>query len=155
MSTRPVKKLKDSSGNNALIKVDIAVRDPQGRIIKDTYAEKSEIPTRLPAQGGNADYATNSGKVNNHTVESDVPANAVFTDTWPTAYATGASVSNQTLTITLNTGSSVTFTNTTYSNATTTAAGLMSATDKTKLDGIASEATKVVESTVYAAEELT
>lgn len=136
MSTRPVKKLKDSSGNNALIKVDIAVRDSQGRVIKDTYAEKSEIPTRLPAQGGNADYATNSGKVNNHTVESDVPANAVFTDTWPTTYATGASKSGHTLTITLNTGGSVSFTDTTYSNATTSSAGLMSSSDKTKLDGL-------------------
>ena len=29
-----------------------------------------------------ADSATNATKVNNHTVEADVPANAVFTDTW-------------------------------------------------------------------------
>ena len=35
----------------------------------------SEIPTTLPANGGNADT------VNNHTVKSDVPENAVFTDT--------------------------------------------------------------------------
>ena len=38
-------------------------------------ADKSEIPTSLPADGGNADT------VNNHTVETDVPADAVFTDT--------------------------------------------------------------------------
>lgn len=38
-------------------------------------ADKSEIPTTLPANGGNADT------VNNHNVESDVPANAKFTDT--------------------------------------------------------------------------
>lgn len=38
-------------------------------------ADKSEIPTTLPANGGNADT------VNNHTVKSDVPENAVFTDT--------------------------------------------------------------------------
>ena len=55
------------------------------------------IPTSLPANGGNADT------VNGHTVLSDVPANAKFTDT-------------------------------TYSNATTSNAGLMSATDKAKLD---------------------
>lgn len=30
--------------------------------------------------GGNVGYATNSGTVNNHTVESNVPANAKFTD---------------------------------------------------------------------------
>lgn len=47
--------------------------------------------------------------VNGHTVESDVPANAKFTDT-------------------------------TYSNATTSTAGLMSSADKTKLNGIESGA---------------
>ena len=38
-------------------------------------ADKREIPTTLPANGGNSDT------VNNHTVESDVPVDAVFTDT--------------------------------------------------------------------------
>ena len=38
-------------------------------------AELSDIPTTLPASGGNADT------VNNHTVETDVPVNAIFTDT--------------------------------------------------------------------------
>ena len=41
----------------------------------DDKADKSDIPTTLPANGGNADT------VNNHTVKSDVPENAVFTDT--------------------------------------------------------------------------
>ena len=41
----------------------------------DNYAKKTDIPTTLPANGGNADT------VNNHTVKSDVPENAVFTDT--------------------------------------------------------------------------
>ena len=48
-------------------------------------------------------FTGNAAKVNSHTVNSDVPANAKFTDT-------------------------------TYSNATTSAAGLMSASDKAKLD---------------------
>lgn len=39
------------------------------------YAKKTEIPTELPANGGN------SSTVNGHTVDSDVPANAKFTDT--------------------------------------------------------------------------
>ena len=39
------------------------------------YAKTSDIPTTLPANGGNADT------VNNHTVESNVPVNAKFTDT--------------------------------------------------------------------------
>ena len=39
------------------------------------YAKKTDIPTTLPADGGNSDT------VNNHTIETDVPADAVFTDT--------------------------------------------------------------------------
>lgn len=39
------------------------------------YAKKTDIPTTLPANGGNANT------VNNHTVKSDVPENAMFTDT--------------------------------------------------------------------------
>ena len=39
------------------------------------YAKKTDIPTSLPANGGNADT------VNNHTVESNVPMDAKFTDT--------------------------------------------------------------------------
>ena len=52
-----------------------------GDVLSDTsvdltdYAKKTDIPATLPANGGNADT------VNNHTVESDVPENAVFTDT--------------------------------------------------------------------------
>lgn len=38
-------------------------------------ASKTELPTELPANGGNADT------VSGHTVKSDVPENAVFTDT--------------------------------------------------------------------------
>ena len=38
-------------------------------------ANKTELPNELPANGGNADT------VNRHTVKSDVPENAVFTDT--------------------------------------------------------------------------
>lgn len=54
--------------------------------------------------------------VNGHTVETDVPADAKFTDT-------------------------------TYSNATQTAAGLMSGDDKKKLDGIESGANKYIHPT--------
>ena len=39
------------------------------------YAKTADIPTELPANGGNADT------VNGHTVGIDVPENAVFTDT--------------------------------------------------------------------------
>lgn len=55
----------------------------------------------------------NAEKVNNHTVESNVPANAKFTDT-------------------------------TYGVVTTSTNGLMSSSDKSKLDGIATGANKTV-----------
>ena len=45
------------------------------KTVEDDYAKKTDIPTTLPANGGNANT------VNNHTVKSDVPENAVFTDT--------------------------------------------------------------------------
>lgn len=44
------------------------------------YAKKTEIPTELPANGGNADT------VNGHSVNADVPADAKFTDTIPVVY---------------------------------------------------------------------
>ncbi len=65
----------------------------------------------LPMKVGYSCHSDNSEKVNNHTVNSDVPANAKFTDT-------------------------------TYSDATTSAHGLMSASDKSKLNGIAAGANK-------------
>lgn len=46
-----------------------------GKLHDKDIATTDLIPTSLPANGGNADT------VNNHTVESDVPADAVFTDT--------------------------------------------------------------------------
>lgn len=63
-----------------------------------------------------------------------------------TTYIKGLSVSGKTITYTKGDGKTGTITtqdtNTTYSNATTSAAGLMSASDKTKLDGIATGANK-------------
>ena len=124
-----------------------------------------------------AGSATNATKVNNHTVEADVPSGAKFTDTntWTKVSTTTdgyigklsgstsqflrgdgtwASTPNTNTTYTLtqdaNNGHKITLTpssgtaqtitipdnNTEYSVATQTTAGLMSATDKKKLDGI-------------------
>ena len=125
----------------------------------------------------------NAEKVNGHTVKSDVPENAVFTDTkysnatgttsglmssedkiklngiaenannysLPTASTTLGGVKT-TSTVTSNSGytacpiiSGIPYykdTNTIYSNATTSAAGLMSSGDKSRLDGIATGANK-------------
>ena len=72
-------KVESATGNDKYqeyMKIDGTVK-----MIGDTsvdltdYAKKTDIPTSLPANGGNADT------VNNHTVESDVPTDAVFTDT--------------------------------------------------------------------------
>lgn len=104
-------------------------------------------------------YIYNSTKVNNHTVETDVPANAKFTDTVYTLPAAtsstlggvkiGSNITNSNGTISL-TKANVTAalgytpptTNTTYDIATQSANGLMSSSDKTKLDGIATGANK-------------
>ena len=112
-------------------------------------------------------YATNAGTVNSHTVASDVPANAVFTDnntTYGLSVGTGTDANKIVLTPSTGTADKITvpyasdagtvngktvavnvpadakFTDTTYTDATTSASGLMSSTDKTKLDGIASGA---------------
>ena len=53
-----------------------------------------------------------------------------------TKYITSITKSGDTLTITPSEGSAITFTGRTYSNATTSTAGLMSSSDKSKLDGI-------------------
>lgn len=54
-----------------------AIQDNKNAIttLQTDKADKTEIPTELPANGGNA------STVNGHTVKSDVPENAKFTDT--------------------------------------------------------------------------
>jgi hypothetical protein len=74
-----------------------------------------------------------NGKVNTSQVLTNVPAGAVFTDTVTTINGkTGAITKADIVAL----GIPAQDTNTTYSDATTSAAGLMSAADKTKLDGI-------------------
>lgn len=73
-----------SEGSSIAITVDSSLSDVSKNPVENKVvtaainnkAAKTDIPTSLPANGGNA------ATVNNHTVESDVPANAVFTDTW-------------------------------------------------------------------------
>ena len=93
----------------------------------------------------------NSEKVNGHTVNSDVPSNAKFTDTIYTHPTTsgnkhipGGGKSGQFLKWSAD-GTAVWSedNNTTYSKATIEKDGLMSSTDKTKLDGISDSADSV------------
>lgn len=105
----------------------------------DAKADLSDIPTELPANGGNADT------VNGHTVESDVPANAKFTDTKVTntlakttkAYVTGTTSSST------NTGTQV-FDTGVYLD--TTAGQIVATTFKGALSGNASTATALTSS---------
>ena len=57
---------------------------------------------------GNADTATNASKVNNHTVQTDVPANAVFTDT---TYESKSAASGGTAVSLVTTGEKYTWNN--------------------------------------------
>ena len=90
-------------------------------------------------------------KVNGHTVNSDVPSNAKFTDTIYTHPTTSGNKhipsggkSGQFLKWSAD-GTAVWSedNNTTYSKATIEKDGLMSSTDKTKLDGISDSADSV------------
>ena len=111
-------------------------------------------PTSLPANGGNA------ATVGGHTVAKDVPADAVFTDTKPVGMkgATASAAGTAGYVPAPTAGSQDKFlkadgtwgtpANTTYSEATTEKAGLMSAADKAKVDGM--ETTYAKKSTTLA-----
>ena len=66
-----------SGHENDASAMNSAIKDNKSAIatLQTDKANKTEIPTSLPANGGNADT------VGGHTVKSDVPENAVFTDT--------------------------------------------------------------------------
>lgn len=66
-----------SGHENDASAMNSAIKDNKSAImtLQTDKANKVELPTELPANGGNADT------VNGHTVKSDVPENAVFTDT--------------------------------------------------------------------------
>ncbi len=104
----------------------------------DAYIKNK--PTSMPADGGDADT------VGGHTVEVNVPANAVFTDTKPVnmvgatasqagsaGYAPAPAAGDQDKYLRAD-GSWQTPPNTTYTEATQSQAGLMSAADKKKVD---------------------
>lgn len=86
--------------------------------------------------------ATGTAPVNGTAVASAISGKSDLAST-----VKNISISGTTITVTFGDGSTSTLTtqdtNTTYSAATTSAAGLMSASDKTKLNGIATGATKV------------
>ena len=104
----------------------------------DAYIKNK--PTSMPADGGDADT------VGGHTVEVNVPANAVFTDTKPVnmvgatasqagsaGYAPAPAAGDQAKYLRAD-GTWQTPPNTTYAEATQSQAGLMSAADKKEVD---------------------
>lgn len=64
------------SVNTLFGKVKKWLSDLKAVAFSGSYNDLSDKPASLPANGGNADT------VNNHYVNSDVPTDAVFTDTW-------------------------------------------------------------------------
>jgi len=115
----------------------------------DAYIKNK--PTSLPADGGDADT------VGGHTVAVDVPENAVFTDTKPVnmkgatadtagsaGYAPAPAAGDQGKYLRAD-GTWQTPPNTTYSVATQSANGLMSAADKKKLDEITAITTEEID----------
>lgn len=108
-------------------------------------------PTSMPANGGNA------ATVGGHTVKSDVPENAVFTDTKPVnmkgatadtagsaGYAPAPAAGAQGKYL-RGDGTWQTPPNTTYGQASQSADGLMSAADKKKLDEITAITTEEID----------
>lgn len=68
-------KYEDLTGTPTIPSIDGLVTEDLLNSTLINYAKSTDIPTELPANGGNADT------VNNHTVDIDVPADAKFTDT--------------------------------------------------------------------------
>lgn len=115
----------------------------------DAYIKNK--PTSMPANGGNA------ATVGGHTVEADVPASAVFTDTKPVnmkgatadtagsaGYAPAPAAGAQGKYL-RGDGTWQTPPNTTYGQASQSADGLMSAADKKKLDEITAITTEEID----------
>ena len=103
------------------------------RLLSKLYVSDSvTAPTFIGKLQGNADTAT---KATQDSAGQQIN----------TTYIKGLSVSGKTITYTKGNGSTATITtqDTTYGTATTSANGLMSSSDKSKLDGIATGATKI------------
>ena len=122
-----------------------AQRDAKGHIVGLTV-------TKQQIKDTNSTYTVNNGTFSVKTKVGDAAAvtAADFTANQSAADdVTFIQGDNVTLTTdTTNRTVTIAATDTTYSEATTSAAGLMSANDKTKLNGIATGATNVIESTV-------
>lgn len=114
-----------------------ATQDASGNTITTTYATKTELTTGLAGKsdtGHTHNYAGSSSAGGAATSANKLNTNAGST-TQPVYFKDGVPV-NTNYTVAKSVPSNAKFTDTTYSNATTSAAGLMSAADKQKLENI-------------------
>lgn len=136
-----------------------AIKDDAGNTISTTYASKADVSALLSTKLGvtaTAYAATRDGAgnniVNTYAKKTDIPSaytlpNATSSTLGGVKIGSNISVSSGTISITKsNVTSALGYTpptsDTVYDNATATTAGLMSASDKIKLDGIAAGANK-------------
>ena len=154
-----------STSSDTTYSLSVGTGDDANKIILTPSSgtpDKVTVPYATTA--GSADNATT---VNNHTVASDVPADAVFTDnntTYGLSVGTGDDANKIVLTPSTGTADKITvpyasnagtvnghsvavdvpsdaeFTDTTYEEATTSTAGLLSSADKTKLNNLGTAA---------------
>lgn len=139
VSTVASQGLTDTEKSNARANIGAGTSSFSG-----SYNDLSNKPT-IPAAANNGvlSIKTKVGTADAVTA-ADFSANQSAADD-----VTFIQGSNVTLTTdTTNRTVTIAATDTTYSDATTSASGLMSASDKTKLNGVATGATKVVETTV-------
>ena len=134
-----------------------AIKDDAGNTISTTYASKADVSALMSTKLGvtaTAYAATRDGAgnniVNTYAKKTDIPSaytlpNATSSTLGGVKIGSNISVSDGTISITKsNVTSALGYTppasDTTYGDATTTSSGLMSSTDKVKLNGIADNA---------------
>ena len=134
-----------------------AIKDDAGNTISTTYASKADVSALLSTKLGvtaTAYAATRDGAgnniVNTYAKKTDIPSaytlpNATSSTLGGVKIGSNISVADGTISITKsNVTSALGYTppasDTTYGDATTTSSGLMSSTDKVKLNGIADNA---------------
>lgn len=155
----------DATGTDTTYSLSAGTGDDANKIIlTPSSGNPDKVTVPYATTAGSADNATT---VNNHTVASDVPADAVFTDnntTYSLSVGTGDDANKIVLTPSTGTADKITvpyasdagtvnghsvavdvpsdaeFTDTTYEEATTSTAGLLSSADKTKLNNLGTAA---------------
>ena len=149
-----------------------AIKDDAGNTISTTYASKADVSALLSTKLGvtaTAYAATRDGAgnniVNTYAKKTDIPSaytlpNATSSTLGGVKIGSNISVADGTISITKsNVTSALGYTpptsDTVYDNATTTTAGLMSASDKVKLNSIAANANNYMHPSTHPASMIT